>query len=52
MARLRGFGRLRRSPQIGAGVIVTVMGIAMLTGELTIVSCWLLKTFPILATLG
>src|SRR5260370_4158220 len=52
MIRLRGFGRLGRSLQIGAGAIVTLMGIAMLTGELTTVSYWLLEVCPILATLG
>jgi len=52
MVRLRGFGRLGRSMQIGAGAIVTVMGITMLTGELPTFSYWLLETFPALATLG
>jgi cytochrome c-type biogenesis protein len=45
-------GRLGRSLQIGAGAVVTAMGIAMLTGELTSFSYWILDTFPILARLG
>lgn len=52
MLRLKAFGRLGRSLQFGAGAIVTGMGVAMLTGELTSFSYWLLDTFPILARLG
>ena len=52
MTRLKAFGRLGRSLQLGAGAIVSAMGIAMLTGELTSFSYWLLETFPILARLG
>jgi cytochrome c-type biogenesis protein len=50
--RLRALRRLGRSLQLGAGAVVTAMGIAMLTGELTTLSYWLLDTFPILARLG
>ena len=52
MKRLRGFGRLGRLLQFGAGLIVVGVGVAMLTGELTRLSYWLLDTFPILAKLG
>lgn len=52
MLRLRGLGRFGRDLQIGAGAIVAGMGIAILTGELTSFSYWLLDTFPILARLG
>lgn len=52
MKRLRGFGRLGRALQFGAGIIVVGVGVAMLTGELTSFSYWLLDTFPILAKLG
>jgi cytochrome c-type biogenesis protein len=52
MLWLRDLGRLGRTLQIGAGTIVAGMGIAMLTGELTSFSYWLLDTFPILARLG
>jgi cytochrome c-type biogenesis protein len=52
MLRLRGLGRLGRTLQLGAGAIVAGMGIAILTGELTSFSYWLLDTFPILARLG
>lgn len=52
MLRLRGLRRLGRNLQLGAGAIVAGMGIAILTGELTSFSYWLLDTFPILARIG
>jgi cytochrome c-type biogenesis protein len=52
MTRLRAFGRLGRSLQFATGVIVTGIGVAMLTGELTSFSYWLLDSFPILARFG
>lgn len=50
--RLRALGRLGRSLQIGAGLIVIGMGVAMLTGALTSISYWLLETFPVVEKLG
>lgn len=50
--RLRGLRRLGRNLQLGAGAIVAGMGVAILTGELTTLSYWLLDTFPVLARLG
>ena len=52
LLRLRRLRRLGRSLQLGAGAIVTAMGVAMLTGQLTSFSYWLLDTFPILARIG
>ena len=52
MIRLRIFGRIGRLLHFGAGAIVAGMGVAILTGELTTLSYWLLDTFPILAKLG
>jgi cytochrome c-type biogenesis protein len=52
MLRLRGLRRLGRTLQLGTGAIVAGMGIAILTGELTNLSYWLLDTFPILARIG
>ena len=52
MVRLRVLCRLGQSLHFGAGAIVTGMGVAILTGELTSFSYWLLDTFPILARLG
>jgi cytochrome c-type biogenesis protein len=51
-ARLRKLGRLGRSLQIGAGGVVVGMGVAMLAGQLTAFSYWLLETFPALARIG
>ncbi|HVB16790.1 MAG TPA: cytochrome c biogenesis CcdA family protein [Stellaceae bacterium] len=52
MSRLKSFGRLGRGLQFGAGALVSLMGVAMLTGELTSFSYWLLDTFPILSRIG
>ena len=52
MLRLRSLRRLGRNLQLGAGAIVAGLGIAILTGELTSFSYWLLDTFPILARIG
>jgi len=52
VGRLRTLGRFGRSLQIGAGAVVVVMGVAMMTGELTTFSLWLLETFPGLARIG
>ena len=52
MLQLRGLRRLGRNLQLGAGAVVAGMGIAILTGELTSFSYWLLDTFPILARIG
>jgi cytochrome c-type biogenesis protein len=52
MLRLRVFGRIGRLLHFGDGAIVTAMGVAVLTGELTTFSYWLLDTFPIFARIG
>ena len=49
---LRRLGRLGRSLQIGAGAVMVVMGVAMITGQLSAFSYWLLGTFPVLAQIG
>jgi cytochrome c-type biogenesis protein len=46
---VRGFGR---ALQFGAGGIMMVMGVAMMTGAMTTFSFWLLETFPLLARIG
>lgn len=51
-ARLRTIGRAGRLLQIGAGVTMVVMGVAVMTGQLSAFSYWLLDTFPALATIG
>src|SRR5712692_8138423 len=47
--RLRILGRAGRFLQIGAGSVVVGMGLAMITGQLTAFSYWLLETFPAFA---
>lgn len=52
LARIRGLGRVGRYLQMGAGGVMIVMGVAMVTGQLTTFSYWLLGTFPVLAQVG
>jgi cytochrome c-type biogenesis protein len=52
MARVGKMRKAGRYLQIGAGVIVIIMGIAMMTGELTVFAFWFLDTFPILGRIG
>jgi cytochrome c-type biogenesis protein len=51
-SRLKEMRRTGRVLQIGAGGIMIVMGIAMLTGTMSTFSFWLLEQFPILTTIG
>lgn len=44
--------RIGRPLQVGAGIVMILMGIAMVTGYLTTFSYWLLKAFPVLSTIG
>jgi cytochrome c-type biogenesis protein len=52
MARLKAFGRIGRLLQLAAGIVLVLMGIAMMTGQLSAFSYWLLDTFPVLAEIG
>jgi cytochrome c-type biogenesis protein len=51
-SRLKALGRIGRSLQAGAGVVMVGMGLAMVTGELTAFSYWLLETFPVFSRIG
>jgi len=52
-ARLtRRMRRLGAAVQIAAGALLVVLGVAIITGRLTLLSLWLLNTFPILGVLG
>jgi len=46
---IKRFGR--RVQQI-AGLSLMVMGVAMITGQLTVLAYWLLDVFPILGRVG
>lgn len=50
--RMRAWGRFGRVIQIGAGGLVVLLGVAMITGQLSAFSYWLLDTFPALARIG
>ncbi len=50
--RLKTLRRAGRALQVGAGVIMIIMGVAIMTGQLSVFSYWLLQAFPILATIG
>jgi cytochrome c-type biogenesis protein len=50
--RLKTFGRVGRLLQYAAGAILVVMGIAMITGQLSAFSYWLIELFPMLGKIG
>ncbi|MEY8828838.1 cytochrome c biogenesis CcdA family protein [Sedimentitalea sp. XS_ASV28] len=50
--KLRGVGRVGRRLHQGAGVIMIIMGLAMMTGRLSTFAYWMLGTFPFLASIG
>ena len=52
LARLRVLGRVGRSLQLAAGAMVALMGVAMMTGQLTRLSYWLLEAFPVFGRIG
>lgn len=52
LGRLKGLRKTGRWLQVGAGVGMILMGIAMITGMLSTFGFWLLKTFPVFQTIG
>ncbi|MBI3937601.1 MAG: sulfite exporter TauE/SafE family protein [Betaproteobacteria bacterium] len=50
--RYNSLRKLGRTAHILAGVVMIVMGIAMITGKLTAFNSWLLQTFPVLGRIG
>ncbi len=52
LRRMRHIRRFSRPFQIGAGGVMVVMGIAMVTGYLTTFAFWLIELFPGLAEIG
>lgn len=52
LTRLTGMRRAGRLLQVGAGGVMMLMGTAMITGDLTALSYWLLEAFPGLANIG
>ncbi|MEL0108328.1 MAG: cytochrome c biogenesis protein CcdA [Rhodospirillaceae bacterium] len=51
-AKLKSIGRVGRILQVAAGIVLVVMGIAMMMGYLSTFSYWLLETFPIIGYIG
>ena len=52
VARLKSISRAGRTLQLVAGSVMIIMGVAMVTGQLSTFSYWLLDNFPILSTIG
>lgn len=52
MQRLKAMRRAGRTLQIGAGGVMIVMGIAMITGTMSAFSFWLLENVPMLSRIG
>ena len=50
--RLRLLSRVGRFLQFGAGAVVALIGVLIVTGELSTFSYWLLNTFPAFSRLG
>ena len=50
--RLRAVGRVGRRLHQGAGLVVVIVGVAMMSGYLSAFAFWLLGTFPVLGQIG
>ena len=51
-AKLRSVRGMGRGLHKVAGGVMVLMGLAMMTGQLSVFSYWLLETFPVLGTIG
>ena len=52
LERIKALRRAGRSLQFAAGIVMILFGIAMVTGEVTTFSYWLLEKFPVLGRIG
>lgn len=52
LKRLKTMRRIGRSLQVVAGITMLIMGLAMVTGQLSVFAWWLLNTFPIFNSIG
>jgi cytochrome c-type biogenesis protein len=50
--RMRGFSRWSRPLRAVAGLGLVIMGVMVLTGQMTRFASWMLSTFPVLGDLG
>lgn len=44
--------RIGRPLQVAGGIVLVMMGVAMITGHLSVLAIWMLRMFPWLASLG
>jgi cytochrome c-type biogenesis protein len=51
-ARVKAIGRTGRLLYKGAGGVMVLMGVAIMTGQLSAFAYWLLATFPVLGRIG
>ena len=51
-ARLKAIGRAGRILYKTAGALMILMGVAIITGQLSAFAWWLLETFPVLGSIG
>jgi cytochrome c-type biogenesis protein len=52
LKRLKAMRRIGRPLQVAAGIIMMIMGLAMVTGQLSVFALWLLNTFPVFTRMG
>jgi len=52
VSRMPAMRRFGRPLQITAGLVMVALGVAMITGYLTVFAYWMLRTFPVLGTIG
>lgn len=52
LRHLRTLRHAGRPLQVAAGAVMVGVGIAMMTGQLSVFAVWLLRTFPVLGTIG
>ena len=52
MTHIGLFRRIGRPLHIGSGLVLIIMGIAMITGYLSMFRIWLRNTFPFLLNIG
>ena len=52
LRRRKEVGRFGRFAQVGAGGVMMVMGVAMITGTMSVFAFWLLENVPVLQSIG
>jgi cytochrome c-type biogenesis protein len=52
VGRLKTLRHAGRGLQVLAGLVMVMIGVAMMTGQLTALSLWLLERFPVLGRIG